>query len=692
MSHPQDNNRPSGTETHITNTALNQGVQGTVIGPVTITNTSVQPPPAPATADPLALTPSQRSKLLALLAERYAERIQGNLAYAVRLQLGLHTRPAAVDPAWRKLHLRGPLLPSQPVPPGTPPLELFEQQKRQLLVLGAPGAGKTTLLVELAQVLTARAQADATQPIPVVLNLASWQTAQTIRDWLVGVLPDMLGVSKKFATQLAQGQELLLLLDGLDEVAEERRVACVEAVNIYLETVDIAAQLAVGSRSTEYSTLGVKLAIDGAVELEPLDLSTIEQALMNVPAAHSVLLALQTDDLLRELARTPLMVNVLLLTYAGQDVPTVQARSIEERRTALWTAYLRRMLVQRPLFDRWSPEQALRCLVWLAGLLRTQSETNFLLDDLQPEALPSEEQRYKYRGWVGLMVGGIAGLIFGPAGALVAGLGVGLTTGLAAGLGIGLASGLGIGLIFGAGSASLPIKRQERLIWSWARFWVRAREILRAGLRGGLGGGLVIGLGIGLIAGLVGGQGALLIGGVVGGLGGGLVGGLGLGLEVGLEAGWQIQEMSARSRPGEGIQASLKAGLVRAVGAGIVVGLGAGLGIGLGVALVSGAGAAVIIGLVFGVVFGLIVGLVFGLGSKMSGGLGIFLKHYALRQTLSGAGLLPFDTVAFLDALCDRLLLERDGAIYRFRHILLRDFCADLSDGQIAELAREADC
>ncbi|HEU4328893.1 MAG TPA: hypothetical protein VFS21_37495 [Roseiflexaceae bacterium] len=36
----------------------------------------------------------------------------------------------------------------------------------------------------------------------------------------------------------------------------------------------------------------------------------------------------------------------------------------------------------------------------------------------------------------------------------------------------------------------------------------------------------------------------------------------------------------------------------------------------------------------------------------------------------------------------ERLLLERDGALYRFRHLLLRDFIADLSDAEIDELAQ----
>lgn len=80
-----------------------------------------------------------------------------------------------------------------------------------------------------------------------------------------------------------------------------------------------------------------------------------------------------------------------------------------------------------------------------------------------------------------------------------------------------------------------------------------------------------------------------------------------------------------------------------------------------------------------------------GLGGGFSGGLRTFLQHHILRFVLARTGLLPFRSVAFLDGLCERLLLERDGAVYRFRHILLRDFCAELTDAQIAELAREAD-
>ncbi|HEU4327008.1 MAG TPA: NACHT domain-containing protein, partial [Roseiflexaceae bacterium] len=183
----------------------------------------------PALPTPNTLTPRQRAELLDRLVLRYRERLDNALAHKVRLQLGLHTRPDAVDPAWRRLHLRG-LVISKVVPPGTPVVELFDGQQEQLLVLGAPGAGKTTLIVELAQALAARAQLNLQVRLPVVLNIAAWHSGQTLREWLQRALRDVLGVSRRFAAQLAGSDDLLLLLDGLDEVAADHRATCVAAI------------------------------------------------------------------------------------------------------------------------------------------------------------------------------------------------------------------------------------------------------------------------------------------------------------------------------------------------------------------------------------------------------------------------------------------------------------------------------
>jgi hypothetical protein len=683
------------------------------------------------------LSPRQRSELLARVALNCHERLTNALAYQVWLQLGLHTRPDAVDPSWRRMHL---LVSDEarPVPPGTPLLELFDDLTGQLLVLGAPGAGKTILLVELAQALTERAQQDAQARIPVLLNVAAWRSGQSLRDWLKATLPDALGASKGFASQLAASDELILMLDGLDEVAESHRPACVAAINTYLNERDVAPPLIVGCRSREYAEIGARLQIIGAIELEPLELVVVERALVSVPAAQGVLTALQTDVLLRELASTPLMVNVMLLAHGGQDVPLVQSQSLEERRAVLWRAYVRRMLVQRGLV-RWSRVQVLRWLRWLACLLREQNETNFLIDDLQPNVL-SPVQWWWYRGinglacgltvalvyslvflffqgpvfwlvfgpaiplvqglvWVlvqalhngafyGLVYGLIYGLssrlIYGPS-RLIYGLSSRLVYGLSSRLIVGLIYGLSVGLFYwlvdgvneklfywlrdgrfyeiGIGLTlgmfawlvgvwvSRTVERREQQHWSWVAWW--------RGLRENIVYGLSIGLGVGLL------QVPLI--------------GLPFGVGSGLSQGWIVSDVSVRRSPMQGLHASVKNGLT----SGLILGLGAGLSCEV-YRLLSGLADELSYELVFGLVFGLVGGLGIGL---IDGLLNAFTQHHILRFVLSRSGHFPFRAVTFLDDMSAHLLLGRDGAFYRFRHLLLRDFIADLSDAELAALA-----
>jgi hypothetical protein len=71
----------------------------------------------------------------------------------------------------------------------------------------------------------------------------------------------------------------------------------------------------------------------------------------------------------------------------------------------------------------------------------------------------------------------------------------------------------------------------------------------------------------------------------------------------------------------------------------------------------------------------------------IDGLLNAFTQHHILRFVLSRSGHFPFRAVTFLDDMSAHLLLGRDGAFYRFRHLLLRDFIADLSDAELAALA-----
>jgi hypothetical protein len=118
----------------------------------------------------------------------------------------------------------------------------------------------------------------------------------------------------------------------------------------------------------------------------------------------------------------------------------------------------------------------------------------------------------------------------------------------------------------------------------------------------------------------------------------------------------------------QGITASLRMGLIQILPGGLVGVLAYGLPFGLESGVSNG--------LLFGPLFGLIVGLI------------AIFQHYILRLLLTQLGLFPFRAVTFLDEMGERLLLERDGAFYRFRHMLLRDYIADLDDVQIEHLAK----
>ncbi len=157
---------------------------------------------------------------------------------------------------------------------GTRVQDVFEQSERQLLILGGPGAGKTTLLLELAQDLWRMAQADNTQPIPVLVNLSSWRNPrQPILDWLVEELNRKYGLrSDSVAAWLKDGQ-LLPLLDGLDEVANEHQKTCAIAINRWMMG-DLALRpcgLVVCCRREEYErVVRQPLNLYGAVYLQSL--------------------------------------------------------------------------------------------------------------------------------------------------------------------------------------------------------------------------------------------------------------------------------------------------------------------------------------------------------------------------------------------------------------------------------------
>jgi CHAT domain/NACHT domain len=343
--------------------------------------------------------------------------LEKSLHGRVLLELGLEERLDAVNHPWGMVW-ETPNQLRQTLAPGTRVIDKFDEMAfcRTLLILGEPGSGKTTTLLELARDLINRAEIDINQPIPIVFNLSSWgseKLKQTIADWLTQELQRSYKVSKKFASSLIKSQKLLLMLDGLDEVKEERRNLCVQALNRFRQDYG-EMEIVIASRIRDYERLNYRLDLQSAIYLQPLTKEQINHYFDGVGSTLAAVKNLwQEDEILQELAKSPLMLNIMTLAYEGiksEDLSIID--SIEERRKHLFDKYIERMFQRRRFKkERYKKEDSMRFLICLANRMSFEKETIFLIERMQPSCLLHKIHKWIYRIGFVLLMGIITALV-----------------------------------------------------------------------------------------------------------------------------------------------------------------------------------------------------------------------------------------------------------------------------------------
>lgn len=278
-------------------------------------------------------------------------------------------------------------------------------------------------------------------PIPVVFNLSSWASKQKpIDEWLIVELKEKYQVSKSLAKDWIEQEQLLLLLDGLDEVKTEHRNACVIALNKFLNSHSLT-EIVVCSRFQEYKALAEKLKLRNAIYIQPLTTEHINYYLRDAGKQLSGLKTLlQRDKEIEEFAKTPLILSIMSLTYQNYSSEDVlkQLSSPENRYQNLFNSYIERMLGRKVIAQKYSKDIVLHWLSWLANTMVNESQTIFLIEKLQPTLLQSRSERRWYQisnfllgglifrlslGLIGvLIVVGCFGLNLGPIGVLIFGL------------------------------------------------------------------------------------------------------------------------------------------------------------------------------------------------------------------------------------------------------------------------------
>ena len=635
----------------------------------------------------------QRSQLLILLNRVKEFWIEGvlkkSLYHEVLLSLGKRVIDEAVEPPWNQTVD----LPKQRhhLSLSDTRIETVFDTTGLLLILGEPGSGKTTTLLELASILLARVEKDSAERIPIVLNLSSWNKQQKLEEWMADRLSNIYSVPRQIARSWLGKGYLIPMLDGLDEVKTEQQADCVAAINEYITKTEPDG-LVVCCRLMEYQWLPDHLKLNGAICIEPLNRQQIDQYFTSIGSEfESLRIAIQGDPILQELTQSPLMLNIMSITYQSAILENVAegANSLEARRTQIFASYVNKMFERKATLDHFFPkEKVIIWLSWLARKMTEQSQSVFFVENLQPLLLlDNRKQQLAYRAISSLIIG----LVFG----LIVGLGLGLQLGLLAWLmtfsAIGLCArsnsslkngiyciaiscligglfgwlemnsilfgfiyGVIIGLILWSIIVSVGtldgIKTVEFLRWSWKSFVVNA-------FKGALPGGLFSGL-IGWFCSLlniltadtgircpnISQQEWVIVGGLI------------IGLICGVLGGFTNLTREDKPLPNQGIILSRKIGICVALIFLLASGL---IGLIQGVSVLS-----------FGLMAGWIAGLYRGLGAV--------IKHYALRLVLWHTGKIPFMFIPFLDYCARLILLKKVGGGYIFIHRMLLEYFAKL--------------
>lgn len=637
--------------------------------------------------------------------------LEKSLYNKAKIELGLEERFDTLE-----LLYDAPDQPRQALPDGTRAIDKFDElgEGRTLLILGNPGGGKTTAMLELVRDLVQRAELDVSLPIPIVFNLSSWvDRNQKITDWLVQELRSKYQISKKAAQTWLQDQQLLLLLDGLDEVEENLREACVQAINQFSQEHG-QTEIVVCSRIKDYEVLSHRLRFQGAIFIQPLTSEQIVNYLDQAGAELAgVKVALQTNSVLQELAESPLMLNIMALTYQGISASKLTQLTKEEQQKQLFDQYIQKMFNRRVGKQLYSKDQANRWLIWLARRMTQDSQTIFLIEQMQPVCLETKIQRCRYRVGIGVLSGFIwaapAPFMQFVLAYLLDILFQSFTSPTLTQLLINMLGVVSSVPIYGLVLYLVTVIRSKGMIrpvetlrWSWKRAWegliIWSRNIFLAGL--------VLGLTFGLIVffyrlwtpfselkeiykeltwlnwlhnlpnvfivkllylTLLSLSFVIIFGGIFSlpfVLTWGPIGALLRGLETSI--------VGKSVSPNQGIRRSA----INAVIISFIGGLGIGLIFGLIVTSFGISRSGILEGLKFGLFFaviGIFGGPLFGIISGMA-----CIQHLALRITLHKEGFIPWNYARFLDWTCERLLLQKVGGGYIFVHRLLLEHFAQM--------------
>lgn len=267
----------------------------------------------------------------------------------------------------------------------------------RVVILGEPGAGKTVLLLRLTQQLLDRRRPG--EPVPVFLSMSAWNPEA---EKLAGLIAQQSRTRYGFYGALSAAQ-ILPILDGLDEMPPGRRAQALKEINRAFQ------ELVLTSRPAEYGDALKELGrsfLDNAavVKVLPLDPEDVRDYLVHddAPARWSDVNDTLSAPLWVDLART-------VYGYTTSAPDDLTGRPVDEAHGELLDRF-----VPAAYGDRWTDGVG-RCLRTVARTMRSADTHDLAWWDMV-RGVPE-----RVRLTVGLVFGTLA-LIVTTAAARYAGL------------------------------------------------------------------------------------------------------------------------------------------------------------------------------------------------------------------------------------------------------------------------------
>ncbi|WP_159451002.1 NACHT domain-containing protein [Micromonospora cremea] len=276
----------------------------------------------------------------------------------------------------------------------------------RLLLLGSAGSGKSITALRMARELPAHREPDT--PVPVPIPVASWDPdREGFTDWLVDRIarryPQLAAEHphpEAVLRDLVEAGLLVPVLDGLDEMPEQRLVSCLEQLNaLATQRFVLTCRSSVYER---YLTQGQKLRGTAVVVLEPLSPAEVADYLVDAAPYHqannwcTVAATIGDDTELTGVLSTPLMVAMARSAFdqPGTDPRDLVPLAREQGRRSVEDDLLTRA-VDAALrsgrggqgLRRWEPDTSRRYLAFLAAHLESLDQREFRWWQL-PAALP----------------------------------------------------------------------------------------------------------------------------------------------------------------------------------------------------------------------------------------------------------------------------------------------------------------